>query len=186
MTKTAILSDIHGNSTALEAVLDDIRAQGCSRIFFLGDIVNGWDPSLCISMLRQFENLQSIKGNAEHYVLTPDLDNYPRKDDPMYRDLILLIRWWHTHLTVSDLGYIQELPDFLMVNDWWLIILCVLSEGGWLLVPSGLVSMFRSYIEHMFLSRVKKCTVLVQKLNRKGVASCGLRVASGWDADENR
>ena len=35
----AFLSDIHGNSPALQAVLDDIRSHGCYRVFMLSDLI---------------------------------------------------------------------------------------------------------------------------------------------------
>jgi protein phosphatase len=35
----ALIADIHGNVPALEAVLDDIRRRGITRIFCLGDLV---------------------------------------------------------------------------------------------------------------------------------------------------
>ena len=37
--RIALISDVHGNLTALEAVLDDIDARGITRIFNLGDYV---------------------------------------------------------------------------------------------------------------------------------------------------
>ena len=39
----AILSDIHGNPSALEAALEDARAQGAEKIVCLGDVV-GYGP----------------------------------------------------------------------------------------------------------------------------------------------
>ncbi|MFM7739989.1 MAG: metallophosphoesterase family protein, partial [Planctomycetota bacterium] len=42
--RIAILSDIHGNIEALNAVLSDVRAQGINRIFCLGDVV-GYGPN---------------------------------------------------------------------------------------------------------------------------------------------
>lgn len=42
----AIISDIHANLEALEAVLQDIRAQGIEEIYCLGDIV-GYGPNPC-------------------------------------------------------------------------------------------------------------------------------------------
>ncbi|MBZ0286188.1 MAG: metallophosphatase family protein, partial [Anaerolineae bacterium] len=36
--RTAIISDIHGNLAALEAVLADLRANGIERIVCLGDV----------------------------------------------------------------------------------------------------------------------------------------------------
>jgi predicted phosphodiesterase len=44
--KRAIISDIHGNLEALQAVLADIRSQGAEEIFCLGDII-GYGPNPC-------------------------------------------------------------------------------------------------------------------------------------------
>ncbi|MCX5995654.1 MAG: metallophosphoesterase family protein, partial [Chloroflexi bacterium] len=51
----AIISDIHSNLTAFQAVLQDIEArEGFERIWCLGDIVGyGPDPKECIELLRQ-------------------------------------------------------------------------------------------------------------------------------------
>ena len=37
--RIAILSDIHGDTTALEAVIADARAQGATEYWLLGDIL---------------------------------------------------------------------------------------------------------------------------------------------------
>ena len=42
--KRALISDIHSNIESLEAVLADIRAQGISEIYCLGDLV-GYGPN---------------------------------------------------------------------------------------------------------------------------------------------
>ena len=121
MKKIAFLSDIHGNVVALQAVLEDVRAQGCRQIFVLGDIINGMDPSGCITILRKIEDLQCIKGNAEHYVLTPDLDTFPRRDIALYPDLLELIRWWQKHMSASDFEFVRALPDILHVDCWYMV-----------------------------------------------------------------
>jgi predicted phosphodiesterase len=47
--RRALISDIHGNLEALDAVLDDIAAQRINEIFCLGDIVGyGANPRECI------------------------------------------------------------------------------------------------------------------------------------------
>ncbi len=38
--RLAFIADIHGNQDALEAVLDDLRAQGAERVYVNGDVVN--------------------------------------------------------------------------------------------------------------------------------------------------
>ncbi len=56
MAKRAIISDIHGNLEALEAVLADIDAQGISEIYCLGDVIGyGPNPRECIDRCREFE-----------------------------------------------------------------------------------------------------------------------------------
>jgi predicted phosphodiesterase len=52
--KWAILSDVHGNLEALQAVLADLRREGAERIAFLGDAVGyGADPGECLLLLRE-------------------------------------------------------------------------------------------------------------------------------------
>jgi predicted phosphodiesterase len=41
MTRIAVLSDIHGNLGALDAVLADIESRGADQIVNLGDICSG-------------------------------------------------------------------------------------------------------------------------------------------------
>ncbi|MEM9367589.1 MAG: metallophosphoesterase family protein [Planctomycetota bacterium] len=56
MTRTAILSDIHGNLAALEAVLADIETQKPDRIVCLGDVVGyGPEPCACLDRVMDFE-----------------------------------------------------------------------------------------------------------------------------------
>lgn len=55
MTKTAILSDIHGNLPALEAVLEDVQQQHVDRIVCLGDIIGyGPNPRECLDLAMGF------------------------------------------------------------------------------------------------------------------------------------
>jgi len=55
LTRTAILSDIHGNLAALEAVLDDVRLQQVDEIVCLGDVVGyGPHPRQCLDASMKF------------------------------------------------------------------------------------------------------------------------------------
>jgi predicted phosphodiesterase len=56
VTRTAILSDIHGNLAALEAVMDDVRGQNVDRIVCLGDVIGyGPSPCECLDLVMEFE-----------------------------------------------------------------------------------------------------------------------------------
>ena len=53
--KRAIISDIHGNLEALDAVLADIASQGADEIFCLGDIIGyGPNPCECVDAVMDF------------------------------------------------------------------------------------------------------------------------------------
>ena len=52
--KRALISDIHSNLEALEAVLADIRRQGIEEIYCLGDIIGyGPNPRECIDLVMK-------------------------------------------------------------------------------------------------------------------------------------
>jgi predicted phosphodiesterase len=64
----AVLSDIHGNRAALEAVLEEVGKLGIRRIVVLGDVVGyGPFPSDCLRLLAGAELL--LQGNHEAGVL---------------------------------------------------------------------------------------------------------------------
>jgi diadenosine tetraphosphatase ApaH/serine/threonine PP2A family protein phosphatase len=51
----AVISDIHGNRHALDAVLADVDDRGCDELWCLGDIVGyGADPNGCCATIRRF------------------------------------------------------------------------------------------------------------------------------------
>jgi predicted phosphodiesterase len=107
----AILSDIHGNSPALEVALDDICRAGCEQLYVLGDIVNGVDPQGCLALLRAWPGAACLKGNAEHYLLTPDLDGLPGREEPVNILVRRLVEWWRARLSPADLDWLGALPE---------------------------------------------------------------------------
>lgn len=65
MTRTAIISDIHGNLAGLEAVLRDAEAAGCGRIVCLGDLVEGGDANdEVVSLMRRCTDV-CLRGNHD-------------------------------------------------------------------------------------------------------------------------
>jgi predicted phosphodiesterase len=70
MTRIAILTDIHGNLPALEAVIADAEAQGCTEFVNLGDSLSGplW-PAETADLLIDLD-WPTIAGNHERQLLT--------------------------------------------------------------------------------------------------------------------
>lgn len=96
MTKIAIISDIHGNKTALEAVFNDIRKRKIDRIFCLGDLIGkGPQSSECIRLIR--ENCeQVVRGNWDSGILAPAENEF--------------IQWYKDRMTEGDIQYLASLP----------------------------------------------------------------------------
>ncbi|WP_417308221.1 metallophosphoesterase family protein [Devosia sp.] len=73
--KLAVLSDVHGNLHALDAVLEDIAGQGVDQTVALGDFLSGpYDPAGVADRLMALD-LQSVRGNHDRFIVNG------RKDD---------------------------------------------------------------------------------------------------------
>lgn len=70
--RIALLSDLHGNSIALDAVLADIdRRGGADRHWVLGDLVAlGHDPIGVLERIAALPEVAVISGNTDRYVVT--------------------------------------------------------------------------------------------------------------------
>lgn len=102
----AVLSDIHGNLAALEAVVAHAEASGCSRFVNLGDIVSGplWPKETAdYLMLREWPTLQ---GNHERQLLTQQPDQMNLSD-----------KYARTVLTDRQLDWLRELPGTLQLSS---------------------------------------------------------------------
>jgi len=71
--RAALLSDIHGNSIALDAVLVDAEKIGVGAYWILGDLVAlGHDPVGVLERLVELPNARFIRGNTDRYIATGD------------------------------------------------------------------------------------------------------------------
>ena len=67
--KIAVISDIHANTLALDAVLEQIDKIGVDRVFCLGDILMaGYDPNGTAQKILNIKNLEIIQGNTDKMV----------------------------------------------------------------------------------------------------------------------
>lgn len=108
--KLALISDIHGNYHALEAVLDDIRRQQADRVFVLGDIVfKGPLPERCVEAVRQLETVV-LQGNIDELVGTNRIQPGFAKSAGHEAALKQEMAWVRSRLTEDQLNYLTELP----------------------------------------------------------------------------
>ena len=72
MERIALVSDVHGNLTALEAVLADIDRRGISRVFNLGDYVGKGPRGREVVELCQERCEVNLLGNWDDFLPDPD------------------------------------------------------------------------------------------------------------------
>src|SRR5574344_2491678 len=67
--KIAVISDIHGNMQALDAVLEDIKEQKCEKILCLGDIaMAGPEPQKAVEYVMNKPIWIVIQGNTDKLI----------------------------------------------------------------------------------------------------------------------
>lgn len=74
--RVGIISDIHANFQALEAVLEDIKEQNCEKILCLGDLaMAGPEPVKVIDFVKNKKDWEVIQGNTDKMIAeyTPEL-----------------------------------------------------------------------------------------------------------------
>lgn len=100
--RIAFISDIHGNFTALQAVLSDIEAQKVDQIVSLGDTVTlGPQPKEVVNKLREL-NCALIMGNHDAAVLDPEEAEKYEITEYLIPDLY----WCREQLTRDDLDFV--------------------------------------------------------------------------------
>lgn len=115
--KIAVLSDIHGNEAALDAVCADIRAQQADFIFILGDSISDFFHTTH-SMLAKIQSLTDfvIRGNREIYMLDQSAGKFGRMWQE-HKQFSTNLKTWQA-LSGEDLQYLSSLPQQLsMVFD---------------------------------------------------------------------
>ncbi len=98
--RIAIFSDVHGNLTALEAVLKDIDLQAVDDIVFAGDLcLVGPRPAECLARVQDAD-ITSIYGNTDDWLLG-------RVSPPGH--LADLAKWTHGQLTFEQRTWLDRL-----------------------------------------------------------------------------
>lgn len=101
--RLALISDLHGNLTALDAALADIVRRGVDRIACLGDVASdGPQPREVLDRLRELR-CPVIMGNADAQLVGLEPIDFP-PDMQVFADSA---RWAASKLTAQDRAFIQ-------------------------------------------------------------------------------
>ena len=103
----AVISDIHSNSLALEAVLDDINNRELDTIFNLGDHFYGSLEPAAVAEMLVGDEIMSISGNQDRIIVHPPAEVLDTADH----------KYMMEQLTPEHLAWIKKLPAKLTVED---------------------------------------------------------------------
>jgi predicted phosphodiesterase len=100
-----VLSDVHANREALEAVLEDAGAEGYDATLLLGDVVGyGADPEAVVARLRGLPGLVAVRGNHDRVAAGFD-------DGEEFNEAArAAILWTREHLSAEAAAFLRDLP----------------------------------------------------------------------------
>ncbi|GCE12451.1 metallophosphoesterase family protein [Tengunoibacter tsumagoiensis] len=105
MMRLALLSDIHGNCVALDAVLGQLATQNVTQLICLGDVAStGPQPREVIRRLQEID-CPSVMGNMDTWLLQPELKEQPDQRRQYWQDID---HWCAEQLTSADQAYLRS------------------------------------------------------------------------------
>lgn len=108
MQRVAVLSDVHGNAVALEAVLEEVASARVELIVFGGDLSWGPLPRATIDLVRDLGQARFVRGNAERALLelAGGLAHEPTERE----------RWMLGAHTSDDIAFVRRFVPQLVVQ----------------------------------------------------------------------
>ena len=133
--RLAVLSDVHGNATALEAVRKALKKEKPDAVIVAGDhIMNGPEPSAAIDALREMESAGAtiVQGNTD--VAVADFDYaaaFPWFTDGIPDTHRAAAEWAHDEIGDERLGWLRRLPsERRLMLDETMVLACHASPGS--------------------------------------------------------
>lgn len=121
--KIALISDIHGNLPALEAVLAHANELSVKEIWSLGDFTGfGANPDEVIRLLKKLK-AKCIIGNYDQKVLKIPQKNEEWKEKKV-PEKWFSFKWSFEHLSKKSIDFLTELPETRKetVKDWKILL----------------------------------------------------------------
>lgn len=104
----AVLSDIHGNLPALQAVFEDLARQGFDQLIVAGDYIGGPQPVEAINLLLGYDPIM-ISGNSDTNLLKLRNGEAPKEWYDSHQ--FSLLRWANNHVDDRTMEILQSLPE---------------------------------------------------------------------------
>lgn len=107
--RVLVISDIHANYTAFEAVLED--ADGVDALWCLGDVIGyGPDPNACVELLSEQPNLVCVLGNHD----IAAIGKMPAES--FNGDARRSLLWQERVLSADSMDFLRALPQQVEIS----------------------------------------------------------------------
>lgn len=108
--KIALFADVHGNTTALEAVIEDSIRENATDYWFLGDLIMpGSGSANLLALLKRINTSVYVKGNWEDCLLEV-LDGQVDLNDSSDIYIARLVQYQCQSLKNAELELLKRLP----------------------------------------------------------------------------
>ena len=136
MTRIALLSDVHGNALALEAVRTAVHASAPDFVAVAGDLVlNGPEPAAAVDLLREMEAAGAVIVSGNTDIAVADFDYaaaFPWMADGVPETFQAATEWAHDALGDERVHWLRRLPAErrLRADDGTMVLICHASPGS--------------------------------------------------------
>jgi diadenosine tetraphosphatase ApaH/serine/threonine PP2A family protein phosphatase len=157
--RVAVVSDIHGNRHAFEAVLADVAGTAVDELWCLGDLVGyGADPDACVELAREHAAV-CLAGNHD-LAVTGELSL-----DEFSRGAEIAARWTQEVIAPENLAYLESLEPAKHVEGvglyhasprdpvWEYVLSALLAEMCLDAAPERLALIGHSHVALSFVRR---------------------------------
>jgi putative phosphoesterase len=134
VTRVAVISDVHGNLVALEAVRAAIKKERADGLMICGDLVlNGPDPAGVVDAVRELEadGALVVAGNTD--IAVADFDYaaaFPSLMDGVPESIRSAAEWAHEQLGEERIDWLRRLPAERRLRVGELLILATHASPG--------------------------------------------------------
>ena len=132
--KIAVITDLHANREAVQAVLDHAQAQGAGLHAFVGDFVGyGADPAWVLDTVRAMVRGGALAVQGNHDVAVAQGASPTMRADARY-----VIDWTRAHLDASQIDFLAALPLTQRLGELLFVHANAFNPPGWEYVHSRL------------------------------------------------
>ena len=163
MSKIAIVSDIHANLPALEAVIKELENHGPDSWLCLGDTVGyGPHPDECIQLVRSL-NMNTVMGNHDAGVVKQLTERHFRNPNRT------LIKKTRDLLSPENYAWLSNLPYTLETDNWIAAHASPIHPENWMYLESA-------FTIRNILKEMKQHICFVGHTHKPGVVSDSIGV----------